>query len=103
VNPHGHSYRVEVTVGGQVDSETGFVVDLDALDAPLTAEITVPLDQQDLNRVIPEVVEGRMTPSTRNVALWIWGRRESRIPHPARLEGVRVFESETLAAELRGE
>lgn len=101
VNPHGHNYRVEVTVGGEVDAETGFVVDLGQLDAVLAELIHRPLDQQDLNRVIPEVETGQMTPSTENLALWLWNRLDGRIPGTARLERLRVFESDTLAAEVR--
>lgn len=102
MNPHGHNYRVEVTVGGEVDPETGFVVDLEGLDALLTEVIRRPLEQQDLNRVIPEVESGQMTPSTENLALWLWNRLYGRIPGSARLERLRVFESDTLAAEVSG-
>lgn len=100
MNPHGHNYRVEVAVGGEVDRDTGFVVDLEKLDAVLAEVVRVPLDQQDLNRVIPEVESGQMTPSTENLALWLWTRLEGRIPGTARLERLRVFESDTLAAEV---
>lgn len=100
MTPHGHNYSVEVTVRGEVDPETGFVVDLPALDRMLQEEVVGPLDQRDLNQAIAEVREGRMTPSTEALALWFWSRLRDRIPAPARLLRVRVSESDTLAAEV---
>lgn len=100
MTPHGHNYAVEVTVRGEVDSETGFVVDLVALDRLLREEVVERMDQQDLNQAIPEVREGAMVPSTESLATWLWARLHDRIPPPARLHRVRVEESDTLAAEV---
>lgn len=50
---HGHNYRLEVTVTGSADRETGFVVDLGALDT-LLAEAVAPLDQRDLTEAIDD-------------------------------------------------
>lgn len=103
MTPHGHNYRVDVTVRGPVDPETGFVVDLPALDRLLREEIVERFDQQDLNQVLTEVREGRMMPSTEALAGWLWERLREKIPPPARLHRVRVEESDTLAAEVGGE
>jgi 6-pyruvoyltetrahydropterin/6-carboxytetrahydropterin synthase len=100
MTPHGHNFSVEITVRGEVDPETGFVVDLPALDRLLREEVVEPLDQQDLNRAILEVRDGTMTPSTEALALWLWGRLRDRIPGAARLHRVRVAESDSLASEV---
>jgi 6-pyruvoyl-tetrahydropterin synthase len=84
-----------------VDPETGFVVDLAALDA-LLDRVVEPLDQRDLNRVIPEVRDGSIQPSTESLARWFWSRLAPEIPGDARLERVRVAELPGLAAEYRG-
>lgn len=81
--------------------ETGFVVDLEALDEAIQ-EVVSELDGQDLNEALPEVREEGALPSTENLARWIWKRLASRVSQPATLEKVRVAESETLAAEYRG-
>ncbi|HEX9886509.1 MAG TPA: 6-carboxytetrahydropterin synthase [Longimicrobiales bacterium] len=101
-NPHGHNYTLEVTVRGRVDPATGFVVDLGALDAVL-ADVVNPLDQNDLNEVIPEVREGGMVPTTENLARWFMDRLRDRIPGQATLARVRVAESGELAAEVTAE
>ncbi len=98
-NRHGHDYRVEVTVSGTPDPETGFVVDLQALDRVLD-DVIGPLDNRDLNEAIPEVREGRMLPSTEALALWFWDRLEDRIPGDASLERVRVQEGREVAGEV---
>lgn len=98
---HAHDWTLEVTVRGPVDEDTGFVVDLAALDERLE-ELVGTVDGRDLNRSIPEVREGRMMPTTESLARWFWRRLASEIPGSARLVRVRVAESDTLAAEYEG-
>lgn len=78
---------------------TGFVVDLSELDRILDREITGPLDGADLNVAIPEVAGGEVQPGTEALARIFFERLEPLIPGDARLERVRVAESEELAAE----
>ncbi|HZD04353.1 MAG TPA: 6-carboxytetrahydropterin synthase [Longimicrobiales bacterium] len=98
---HGHVWTVEVTVRGPIHRATGFVIDLGALDE-LLDELVEGLDGGDVNRIVPEAREGRMVPTTENMARWFWDRLASRIPGAARLVRVRVAESDTLAAEYEG-
>ncbi len=102
VDAHGHDFEVEVVVGGPVDPETGFLVDLAALDEVLRAHVVDPLDQQDLTTAVPEFRSGGKLPTTENLAFWIWEELESRIPGTAVLDRVRVFESGDLGSEYRG-
>jgi len=99
--PHAHDWMVEVHVVGEVDPETGWVVDLQALDAAL-ARLTRDWDGGDLNAVVPSVAAGEMTPSTENLARWIFGEIEPRVPSSARLAHVEVFESGDLGARYPG-
>lgn len=96
---HPHEYRLEVTIEGAPDPQTGFVTDLTELDAILD-EITGPLDGADLNDAIPEVREGTMQPSTEALARWFWERLSARFEAPARLRRVRVWESDRLGGEV---
>ena len=96
---HGHNYAVDVTVRGAIEAETGFAVDLAALDRLLEEEIVGPLDSRDLTEVVPEFRPGGEIPTTESLARWIFQRLEDRIPGDARLVRVRVEESGTLAAE----
>ena len=96
---HGHNYRLWVTVEGTVDSATGFVVDLGALDALVTALVLDRLDHQHLNAALPEFGEGRWIPSSENLVRWIHDQLAGRLPGGATLVGLRVEEDEDLAAE----
>ncbi|MEA2692581.1 MAG: 6-pyruvoyltetrahydropterin/6-carboxytetrahydropterin synthase [Acidobacteriota bacterium] len=104
---HGHNYRLFVTVRGEVDPETGFVVDLGALDSWVQATVLEPLDHQHLNFALPEFGEGGKIPSSENLLAWI--RRELLASMKeggsgAQLVKLRLEEDEDLAAEwLAGE
>jgi 6-pyruvoyltetrahydropterin/6-carboxytetrahydropterin synthase len=97
--PHTHDWKVEVALDGAVDRETGFLVDLEALDA-LLREVVGTLDGQDLNEAIPEVRKGEILPSTEELAGWLWSQLEGRVPGSARLRRVRLAESPCLASEV---
>jgi 6-pyruvoyltetrahydropterin/6-carboxytetrahydropterin synthase len=99
VEPHEHDYTLEVTVRGEVDAATGFLVDLAVLDAAIE-DVVGPLRGRDLVEAIPEAAEGRLLPSTESLALWFFGQLERRLPGPARLHRIRVAESDRLAAEF---
>lgn len=99
---HGHNYRLFVTVQGEVDEKTGFVVDLGALDALVAAEVVEPLDHQHLNAAIPEFADGRSIPSSENLVRWIHARLERALPDGAELVKLRLEEDEDLAAEWLG-
>lgn len=96
-DPHRHEYALEVTVGGEPDPRTGFVVDLPALDA-LLDDVVGPLRARSLNEAVPAFRDGRTLPSTENLAAWFWKELEGRISGTARLRRIRVFEDETLGA-----
>jgi 6-pyruvoyltetrahydropterin/6-carboxytetrahydropterin synthase len=101
VFPHEHEYGVQVTVSGEPDPGTGFLVDLGVLDAALE-EVIGPLRGSNLAESIEEARDGGLRPSTENLARWFFGRLQRRIPSPARLVKVRVSESDTLSAEFGG-
>ena len=102
MEPHEHHFRIEITVSGPLDPGTGFVTDLEALDRLIEARLLGPLADSDLNRAIPAVAEGRMQPSTEALADWVFRRLADEVEAPARLERVRVWESDSLGGEARG-
>ena len=97
-NPHGHghNYTLEVTVKGQVDPRSGFVVDLKELKEILEREIMQRMDHRFLNYEVAEL-KGQI-PTCENVARVIWNLLEPRIPQ-GRLHRVRLYESADLFAD----
>ena len=104
-NPHGHGhdYVLEVTVEGRVDEETGFSVDLGALDAALRDRVTGPLDHQHLNFAVPEFAPGGMIPTSENILLVLWGQLHGALPAGSRLVRLRLHENPDFYVDYAGE
>jgi 6-pyruvoyltetrahydropterin/6-carboxytetrahydropterin synthase len=99
-NGHGHNYTLEVTVAGEIDPVTGFVVDLKLLKEILEREVVGVYDHRHLNLEIPEFAT--VIPTTENIAVAIWRRLDGKIPQ-AKLSRVRVYEMPDLFADFYGE
>jgi 6-pyruvoyltetrahydropterin/6-carboxytetrahydropterin synthase len=97
---HGHNYRVEVTVRGEIDSETGMTVDLAVLDGLLREHVLEPMDHTFLNE-LPEFAAGAI-PTTENLARLIWDRLSAALPDSCVLLRVRVREDRYLWADYEG-
>jgi 6-pyruvoyltetrahydropterin/6-carboxytetrahydropterin synthase len=104
-NGHGHNYTLEVTVAGEADAVTGFVVDLKWLKDVIENEVLADFDHRHLNVEVPEFAEGKLIPTTENIAIAAWKRLEPAVSKAggARLSRVRVYETPEIFAEYRGE
>jgi 6-pyruvoyltetrahydropterin/6-carboxytetrahydropterin synthase len=106
-NGHGHNYTLEVTVAGEPDPVTGFVVDLKALKEIIEREVLAAWDHSHLNLEVPEFAASELSatiPTTENLAIAAWNRLEAAIADScgARLSRVRVYETPDIFAEYRG-
>lgn len=99
-NGHGHNYTLEVTVAGEIDPVSGFVVDLKALKNVMEREVIQVYDHRHLNLEVPEFRS--VIPTTENIAIAIWKRLDGKI-NGARLQRVRVYEMPDLFADYCGE
>lgn len=99
-NGHGHNYTLEVTVTGEVDPVTGFVVDLKELKDVMEREVVGVYDHRHLNLEVPEFAT--VVPTSENIAIAIWKRLEGKIKG-AKLERIRVYEMPDLFADYCGE
>ena len=106
-NGHGHNYTLEVTVAGEPDPVTGFVVDLKWLKDAMEREVLAAWDHRHLNLEAPEFAE--LIPTTENIAIAAWNRLEPAVTaaangdsRRARLSRVRVYETPEIFAEYRG-
>ena len=103
-NGHGHNYTLEVTVAGEPDPVTGFVVDLKWLKDVIESKVLGAFDHRHLNVEVPEFAESRLIPTTENIANAAWKRLEPAVTQAngARLSRVRVYETPEIFAEYRG-
>jgi 6-pyruvoyltetrahydropterin/6-carboxytetrahydropterin synthase len=107
-NGHGHNYTLEVTVAGEPDAVTGFVVDLKWLKDVMEREVLSAYDHRHLNLETPEFKNAN--PTTENIAIAAWNRLEPSVNarrggsgSGAKLTRVRVYETPEIFAEYRGE
>lgn len=102
-NGHGHNYTLEVTVAGEPDPVTGFVVDLKWLKDVMEREVLSAYDHRHLNLETPEFRD--RIPTSENIAIAAWQRLEPAIAaaHGARLSRIRIYETPEIFAEYRGE
>lgn len=99
-NGHGHNYLLEVTVKGEVDTRSGFVLDLRELKQLLHQEVLDAMDHRFLNKEVPEFFT--RIPTTENLAIVIWQRLAPKL-NAAKLHRVRVYETPDLFADYYGE
>jgi len=95
---HGHSYRCDVTVTGDVDPVTGFVADLALLDAVLQREVRDRFDHRNINLDVTEFADGRLIPTGENLARFIAERVQAGLGAAARVTRVVVAEDATLSS-----
>ena len=99
-NGHGHNYMLEVTVKGEVDPRSGFVVDLKELKEIMNREVIEALDHRHLNKEVPEFA--KQIPTSENLAIAIWQRLSAKLKI-AKLHRVRLYETQDLFVDFYGE
>jgi 6-pyruvoyltetrahydropterin/6-carboxytetrahydropterin synthase len=95
---HGHTYVCDVTVSGEIDPDTGMIVDLGDLDRVLEVEVHARFDHRNINLDVPEFADGRLIPTGENLARFIWERVGAALGPATRLRRVVVAEDTTLWA-----
>jgi 6-pyruvoyltetrahydropterin/6-carboxytetrahydropterin synthase len=90
-NAHGHTYGLEVTVEGEIDPETGWVMDFGKLKRTVEEHVVRRLNRKHLNFDV-DFLAGR-NPTAENIVVGIWGELEGRVA-PARLVRVTLNETE---------
>jgi 6-pyruvoyltetrahydropterin/6-carboxytetrahydropterin synthase len=76
---HGHSYRLEVHVAGDVDPESGMVMDFADIKTA-AGPICEELDHHYLNEI-----DGLENPTSENVARWVWERLKPALPELSKI------------------
>lgn len=99
-NYHGHNYELDITVEGDVDARTGYVVDLGVLRETAEQQVLQHLDHRNLNLDV-EWLRG-VVPSTENLVVKIWEQMVDRIPGGARLVRLVLWETPRNYAEYEG-
>ncbi len=99
-NWHGHNYTLEVIVAGEVDGETGFVMDLKDLKEIVRKTVITKVDHKNLN-LDTDFMKGKI-PTSENIVIAIWNELENKITK-GKLFSVKLYETENNYFEYKGE
>lgn len=76
-NYHGHNYTLETWLEGEVDPDTGYVIDLGVLKEIIKEEVEDPFDHRNLNLDVPDFYD--LNPTAENIALVIFRKLKLRL------------------------
>jgi len=100
-NWHGHNYELYVTVKGEINPETGFVIDLKELERIITVYVTNELDHRNINLDV-DFMKGKMA-STEVLAVTIFEVLKPHIENQgAILHSIKLYETENNFVEYFG-
>jgi len=98
-NGHGHNYTLEVTVAGEVDSKTGYVIDLKLLKEIIIENVIQKVDHKNLNLDV-DFLKGKI-PTSENICVGIWNQFIGKIPS-GKLYSIKLYETENNYVEYKG-
>lgn len=91
---HGHSFKVEISVTGEVDPHIGWIYD----HAKITGAMKPLIDRLDHSYL--NDIEGMENPTIENMAAWFWRKIEAQLPG---LSEIVIYETPTARCSFRGE
>ena len=98
-NFHGHNYNLEVWVKGEIDPETGYVIDLKILKDIIQTEVEDKFDHKNLNE---DTVEFKnLIPTAENISVVIWELIKAKLNPDFELK-IRLYETERNVVEFEG-
>ena len=98
-NFHGHNYDLTVSVTGEVDQETGYVIDTKVLSDLIKLHIEEAFDHKNLNEDVPEFLD--LNPTAEHIAFVIWNKLRKVIALDKELE-ITLYETPRNFVTYRG-
>lgn len=97
---HGHNYELIVSITGEINPLTGFVMNLDDLKKIIEVEVENYLDHKNLNKEVEEFKT--LNPTVENISVVIWNRIRAKLETHLKLK-VTLYETPRNYAEYSGE
>lgn len=76
-NFHGHNYELIVSVTGEIDQETGYVIDMKLLKDIIKVEVEDAFDHKNLNLDVPEFIN--LNPTAENIVIVIYNKIKTKL------------------------
>ncbi|RXK81389.1 6-pyruvoyl trahydropterin synthase family protein [Filimonas effusa] len=99
-NWHGHNFDLYITIKGEVDPETGFLMDVKKLSKLVQEKVIRKLDHKNLNLDV-DFLKDKMC-STENLAIGIWEQLEPHLPAQVKLHCIKLYETRRIYVEYFG-
>ncbi len=87
---HGHNYELIASVTGEIDPETGYVLDVKILKDLIKSEVEDAFDHKNLNEQVPEFKN--LNPTAENIAVVIWNKLKPKLKSSHELE-ITLYET----------
>ena len=87
---HGHNYELIASVTGEIDPETGYVMDVKVLKDLIKSEVEEAFDHKNLNEQVPEFKE--LNPTAENISVVIWNKLKPKLKADHELE-ITLYET----------
>jgi len=97
---HGHNYELIASVTGDIDPETGYVIDIKVLKDMIKAEVEDAFDHKNLNEQVPEFKD--LNPTAENISVVIWNKLKAKLNKNHDLE-VTLYETPRNFVTYKGE
>jgi 6-pyruvoyltetrahydropterin/6-carboxytetrahydropterin synthase len=99
-NWHGHNFDLYITVKGEPDADTGFLMDVKNLSKLIKIYVIEKVDHKNLNMDV-DFLKGKMC-STENLAIGIWNELQPHLPANVQLHCVKLYETPRIYVEYFG-
>lgn len=99
-NWHGHNFDLYVTIKGEVDDDTGFLMDAKKLKAIIKECVIRKVDHKNLNLDV-DFLNGKMA-TTENLAMGIWKEMQPHLPENVKLHCIKLYETPRIYVEYYG-
>lgn len=97
-NYHGHNYVLETWIEGEINPDTGYVIDLGVLKKIIKDEVEDPFDHKNLNLDVPDFES--LNPTAENIAVVIYNKLKKHFP--SNKLKIRLYETENNFVEYEG-
>ncbi len=99
-NWHGHNFDLYVTIKGEVNEDTGFLMDVKQLKKIISEHVIKKVDHKNLNLDV-DFLKGKMC-STENLAIGIWNQLAPHLPEKVQLHCIKLYETPRIFVEYFG-
>ena len=99
-NWHGHNFDLYVTVKGEINTDTGFLIDAKKLKEIIQKKVITKLDHKNLNLDV-DFMKDKMC-STENLAACIWEQLSPHLPGNVQLHCIKLYETPRIYVEYFG-